>query len=80
MSMYSLWVQVNSDQWHRDLKRAVKGLDLFEERGKGSSVPDFQQKGIYSTVGSLNLLIFFSIYRIVFYFKNHLLKTLIRKI
>ncbi|CAI5454349.1 unnamed protein product [Caenorhabditis angaria] len=39
----------SADQWHRDLRRVVKGLDLFEEVGSGQSVPDFSQNGVYST-------------------------------
>uniref|UniRef100_A0A1I7TW56 Sulfatase domain-containing protein n=1 Tax=Caenorhabditis tropicalis TaxID=1561998 RepID=A0A1I7TW56_9PELO len=39
----------SADQYHRELKRVVKGLDLFEEVGNGKSVPDFSQNGVYST-------------------------------
>eukprot|EP00081_Caenorhabditis_elegans_P003523 NP_001041232.1 SULfatase domain protein [Caenorhabditis elegans] len=39
----------SADQYHRELKRVVKGLDLFEEVGSGKSVPDFSQNGVYST-------------------------------
>ncbi|CAD6191076.1 unnamed protein product [Caenorhabditis auriculariae] len=39
----------SADQYHRDLKRVVKGMDLFEESGDGNSIPDFNQKGVYST-------------------------------
>ena len=38
------------DQYHRDIRRVVKGVDLFEEVGDGTSVPDFNQDGIYATV------------------------------
>ncbi|ETN71279.1 hypothetical protein NECAME_14304 [Necator americanus] len=38
-----------SDQWHRDLRRVVRGVDLFEEFGDGISSPDFSRNGIYST-------------------------------
>ncbi|KAK6038712.1 hypothetical protein COOONC_23782 [Cooperia oncophora] len=38
-----------SDQWHRDLKRVVGGVDLFEELGGGVSTPVFGQNGVYST-------------------------------
>ncbi|EGT45882.1 CBN-SUL-3 protein [Caenorhabditis brenneri] len=39
----------SADQYHRELRRVVKGLDLFEEVGNGKSVPDFSQNGVYST-------------------------------
>nr|CDJ94964.1 Sulfatase domain containing protein [Haemonchus contortus] len=39
----------SSDQWHRDLKRVVGGVDLFEELGGGISNPIFEQNGVYST-------------------------------
>ncbi|EPB73043.1 arylsulfatase [Ancylostoma ceylanicum] len=37
------------DQWHRELRRVVRGVDLFEEVGDGVSTPDFSQDGVYST-------------------------------
>ncbi|CAB3399823.1 unnamed protein product [Caenorhabditis bovis] len=39
----------SADQYHRELRRVVKGLDLFEEIGSGKSTPDFSQNGVYST-------------------------------
>ncbi|KAL6739775.1 hypothetical protein Aduo_013189 [Ancylostoma duodenale] len=39
----------SSDQWQRELRRVVRGVDLFEEFGDGVSTPDFSQDGIYST-------------------------------
>ncbi|PAV64765.1 hypothetical protein WR25_26253 [Diploscapter pachys] len=47
----------SADQYHRDLNRVVKGLDLFEESGDGSSTPDFTKNGIYSTDLFTNLTI-----------------------
>ncbi|KAK6749644.1 hypothetical protein RB195_001945 [Necator americanus] len=41
--------QGDQDQWHRDLRRVVRGVDLFEEFGDGISLPDFSRNGIYST-------------------------------
>ncbi|CAJ0583769.1 unnamed protein product, partial [Mesorhabditis spiculigera] len=37
------------DAWRKDLHRVVRGLDLFEEKHPGRSVPDFRQNGVYST-------------------------------
>ncbi|CAI4224873.1 unnamed protein product [Auanema sp. JU1783] len=39
----------SADQYHRDINRVVRGLDLFEEKTEGSSYPDYSRNGIYST-------------------------------